>query len=51
MAEVALDAALPIGGLPGGAAVEQGRVTLPDAPGFGIETLPALYACFGDLPV
>ena len=49
MAEVALDAALPIGGLPGGAAVEQGRVTLPDAPGFGIETVPALYACFGDL--
>ena len=49
MAEVALDAALPIGGLPGGTAVERGRVTLPDAPGFGIETVPALYACFGDL--
>ena len=51
MAEVALDAALPIGRLPGVAAVEQGRVTLSDAPGFGIETLPALYACFGDMLV
>ena len=49
MAEVALDAALPIGGLPGGAVVEDGRVTLPDAPGFGIETMPALYACFSGL--
>jgi len=49
MAEVTLDAALPIGGLPGGAPVEDGRVTLPDAPGFGIEELPALHACFADL--
>ena len=49
MAEVALDAALPVAGLPGDAAVEAGRATLPDAPGFGIETVPALYACFGDL--
>lgn len=49
MAEVALDAALPIGGLPGGAPVEDGRVTLPDAPGFGIETMPALHACFAGL--
>ncbi len=49
MAEVALDAALPIGGLPGGTAVEDGRVALPDAPGFGIETMPALHACFADL--
>ena len=49
MAEVALDAALPIGGLPGGAVVEDGRVTLPDAPGFGIETMPALHACFSGL--
>ena len=49
MAEVALDAALPIGGLPGGAAVEDGRVALPDVPGFGIEDMPALHACFADL--
>ena len=49
MAEVALDAALPIGGLPRGAPVEDGRVTLPDAPGFGIEEMPALHACFADL--
>ena len=49
MAEVALDAALPIGGLPGGAAVEDGQVTLPDAPGFGIEDMPALHACFAGL--
>ena len=51
MAEVALDAALPIGGLPGGVQVEDGRVTLPDAPGFGIEDMPALHACFADLLV
>ena len=49
MAEVALDAALPIGGLPRGAPVKDGRVTLPDAPGFGIEEMPALHACFADL--
>ena len=49
MAEVALDAALPIGGLPGGAPVEDGQVALPDAPGFGIETMPALHACFAGL--
>ncbi|MXW90862.1 MAG: mandelate racemase [Rhodospirillaceae bacterium] len=49
MAEVALDAALPIGGLPGGVQVEDGRVTLPDVPGFGIETMPALHACFAGL--
>ena len=49
MAEVALDAALPIGGLPGGAAVEDGWVALPDVPGFGIEDMPALHACFADL--
>ena len=49
MAEVALDAALPIAGLPGGAAVEDGRVALPDAPGFGIEAMPALHACFAGL--
>ena len=49
MAEVALDAALPIGGLPRGAPVDNGRVTLPDAPGFGIEAMPALHACFADL--
>ena len=49
MAEVALDAALPIGGLPGGAVVEDGRVRLSDAPGFGIEDMPALHACFADL--
>ena len=49
MAEVALDAALPIGGLPGGAPIEDGRVALPDAPGFGIEAMPVLHACFADL--
>ena len=49
MAEVALDAALPVAGLPDGAAVQEGRLTLPDTPGFGIETIPALHACFADL--
>lgn len=49
MAEVALDAALPIGGLPGGAVVKDGRITLPDTPGFGIEDMPALHACFAGL--
>ncbi len=49
MAEVALDSALPVGGLPGGAPVEDGRATLPDVPGFGIETMPALHACFAGL--
>lgn len=49
MAEVALDAALPVGGLPGGAAVEEGRIALPDASGFGIEIVPALHACFAGL--
>ena len=50
MAEMALDDTLAIAALPQGASLSDGVVTLPDAPGFGIEATPRLAAFFDIAP-
>lgn len=49
MAEMALDAAQPAAALPDSATVEEGRITLPETVGFGIERTPPLFACFDEI--
>jgi len=49
MAETAMNQSIAIAALPAGIPVVEGTITLPDAPGFGIEQTPSLLQCFDDL--
>ena len=47
--EVAADPGFVIGGLPAGSVLDDGRASLPDAPGIGFEARPVLWAVLEQL--
>lgn len=49
MAETAMNQSMAIAALPADCRVDDGSITLPDLPGFGIEHAPPLLRCFDGL--